>query len=111
MSAPNFEPVDSDTADLLSLVADTEAPVGRDAVTAFLEACKQDAAAHAGLVSVNRVRALLKDEQIPPRRLSAMWSAFTGKGKPMRKTSAWEPCKGSSSGNDGRPFMLRRWVG
>lgn len=111
MTAPRFAPVDSDTADLLTLVADADAPVGRDAVAAFLAACEADAEAHGGRVSVNRVRAALAGEDIPPRRYSALWAHYTGRGKPMVKTGEWETCAGSDSGNDGRPYPVRRWVG
>lgn len=109
MSAqPRWEPTDS--ADLLTLVADVDHPVGRDVPALFLEACEADASAHGGIVSVNRVRERLVDADIPPRRYSALWAAFTGRGKPMVK-DGWETCSGSTSGNDGRPFPLRRWIG
>lgn len=111
MSAPTFAPVDDPTADLLALLADPEHPVGRDVPALFLAACEADARAHDGRVSVNRVRARLADADIPPRRYSSLWAHFTGRGKPMRKTSEWETCAGSSSGNDGRPFPIRLWVG
>lgn len=117
MSAPRWAPVDDETADLLALVADTERVVGADVPALFLAACEADAQAHDGLVSVNRVRARLADADIPPRRYSSLWSRFTGTDKPMRKMTpadgaqVWEICEGSRSGNDGRPFPLRRWVG
>lgn len=103
--------IDQGTADLLDLIADAESPVGSDAPAAFLAACQADAEAHDGLVSVSRVRALLVDADIPPRRLSSFWGHYTGRGKPMQRTGDWEPCTGSASGNDGRPFPVRRWVG
>lgn len=117
MSAPMFAPADDETYDLLSLVADVTRPVGRDVPELFLAACEADADAHDGLVSVNRVRALLVDADIPPRRYSSLWSHFTGAGRPMEKAyhpngdPIWEICEGSPSHNDGRPFQLRRWVG
>jgi hypothetical protein len=110
MSAPHWAPVDDDTADLLTLVADVDSPIGADVPALFLDACQRDAAAHGGEVSVNRVRMLLADADIPPRRYSALWSAFTGPGRPMRK-AGWEKCAGSRSRNDGRPFPTREWVG
>lgn len=113
MTAPTIASVDEDTADLLTLLADTQTPLGADHYARFLEACKADAAAHAGLVSVNRVRAALTvdDElQIHPRAFSAMWSAATGPGRSMVKTGNWITCEGSTSGNDGRPYPERRWV-
>lgn len=109
MSAPQFEPTDQ--FDLLTLVADEHGPIGADVPALFLDACEQDARTHGGLVSVNNVRALLADAQIPPARYSALWSIYTGRGKPMVKSDEWEVCSGSKSGNDGRPFRLRRWVG
>lgn len=118
MSAPTWEPVDESTATLLDLLADdgSVSPSKDEVRGLFLSACRRDAMAHGGLVSVNRVRVLLEAEQIPPRRYSAMWSHFTGRGKPMEKARLadgsimWQTCKGSTSGNDGRPFPLRRWV-
>lgn len=114
--APAFAPIDSETDDLLALIADVESPVGRDVPALFLAACERDAATHDGLVSVNRVRALLADEDIPPRRYSSLWGHYTGPGRPMVKAYTdgqplWETCQGSPSRNDGRPFQLRRWIG
>lgn len=105
---PRWEPTDE--YDLLSVLADPHPIIGADVADLFLQACRRDAMAHNGEVSVNRVRALLADAQIPPRRYSALWSHFTGRGKPMQKTGQWEVCKGSESGNDGRPFPMRRWT-
>lgn len=109
MSAPQFEATDA--YDLLHLVADTERVVGQGDVDAFLDACRRDAMAHNGIVSVNRVRELMSDRDIEHHRYSAFWSRFTGKGRPMVKAGGWETCEGSESGNDGRPYRLRRWVG
>lgn len=111
MSAPHFAPIDEDTNDLLHLVADVDSPIGADAPELFLAACRRDAMAHDGIVSVNRVRVLMAEAQVEPHRYSSFWSAFTGRGKPMQKAEGWETCEGSSSGNDGRPYRLRRWVG
>lgn len=119
MSAPTWTPVDEQTASLLDLLADDgSVSPSKDEVRAlFLQACRLDAKNHGGLVSVNRVRAMLAPEQIPPRTYSALWSHFTGRGKPMEKARLadgsvmWQTCHGSTSGNDGRPFPLRRWVG
>ena len=114
---PQWSPVDDTTADLLTVLSDPHPIVGADATAAFLAACEADAAAHGGLVSVNRVRERLADAGIEPHRYSAMWSHFTGRGKPMEKARLadgsvmWQTCKGSKSGNNGRPYPLRRWVG
>lgn len=116
-TTPHWSPVPDETATLLDLLADPNPTVGADVPVLFLNACRRDALAHDGLVSVNRVRRLLAADKIPPRRYSSLWSAFTGRDKPMVKARAadgsqlWEVCEGSASGNDGRPFPLRRWVG
>jgi len=117
VSAPQWSPIEDETADLLALVAEPHPAIGADVPALFLAACKADAEAHDGLVSVNRVRARLADADIPPRRYSALWAHFTGEGRPMRKAYTadgtvplWETCRGSTSGNDGRPFQQRRWV-
>lgn len=112
MSAPQWSPVDEELADKLELVAvGTLAP--NDAEARFLRACEIDAATH-GTVSVNRVRAALTNEHgltIEHHQFSALWSANTGRGRAMVKADEWEICEGSTSGNDGRPYRLRRWVG
>jgi hypothetical protein len=100
-----------ETSDLLSRVATAWTPGGADLDVEFLSACEADAKAHAGLVSVNRVRLMLAPLNIPPRRWSALWSHYCGTGKPMRRTGRWEPCAGAPNRNDGRPYPLRKWVG
>lgn len=118
-TTPQWHATDPDTASLLDLLADdgSALPSKAEVRGLFLAACRRDAMAHGGLVSVNRVRQLLADADIPPRRYSAMWAHFTGRDKPMVKAFTgdgtvplWEVCQGSGSGNDGRPFQMRRWV-
>jgi hypothetical protein len=108
---PTWSRLDEATADLLTLVADPEHPVGRDAVDAFLAACRRDARANGGMVSSQRVRSLLTGAQIPARRYSALWAAYTGPGKPMRRTDVWELNTDKAGRNAGRPSILRTWVG
>ena len=117
MSAPHWQPVDEPTADLLSLIADD---LRKDTLyTRFLRACETDHELE-GYVSVNRVRRRLSNEYgliIEPRLYSSFWAKATGKNGPMVKmTSAddpepWDICKGSGSGNDGKPQRKRKWVG
>lgn len=109
-TAPAWDSPDNYTCDLLALVAEGAAGISANDADTFLAACEADAADHLGLVSVNRVRARLAASDIDPRRYSSFWANFTGKDRPMRKTGEWETCAGSTSGNDGRPFPIRRWV-
>lgn len=112
MTAPHFAPADEATYDLLALVADPDRATGRDAVEAFLAACRRDARANGGVVSVNRVRDLMSAAQIQPQRYSSLWSAFTGDGKPMRRIEdAWEINLDKKGRNHGKPLALREWIG
>ncbi|GAA4117535.1 hypothetical protein GCM10022215_18300 [Nocardioides fonticola] len=121
---PRFAPVDDDTFDLLHMVADVDdpLPVRATDVAVFLNACETDATTHGGVVSVNRVRALIAagDHEIPPNRFSSFWARWSGGPTcPMRVattrdvTDPWEVCAGSGprAGNDGKPYRLRIWTG
>jgi hypothetical protein len=112
---------EAETHARLSLVADPGNPVGRDTEAAFLAACKADAEAHGGRVSVSRVSAALPEDITSTERYSSLWSAFTGPNKPMRrvytvdaegnKRPVYDFREGSRSGNDGKPTPARQWVG
>lgn len=118
---PRFEATDQ--YDLLSLVVDehTPLPSKADAIDLFLTACQRDANTHDGIVSVSRVAELLAEDlehdRILHHQYSAMWSRYTGKDRPMRKATTddvdhpWEVREGSKTGNNGKPFRLRVWVG
>ena len=107
-----FGALDGTTAAKLAIVADPEHPVGRDTVAAFLAACEADAKAHDGRVSVSRVGAMLPDDITSTTRYSSLWSAFTGRGKPMRRVAGEiDVREGSASGNNGRMGPAREWVG
>lgn len=96
---------------LLALVADIEDD-GADDSAMFLAACQADAAENGGLVSVNRVPHLLARAGvvIESHRYSALWKEHTGPGQAMR-CRGWEIRSGSATGNDGKPFRIREWVG
>lgn len=110
-SEPVFGP--NNVHELLERVAHGSGSAGRDSATIFLAACYWAAICKDGYVSVNDVRHICDriGANIPPRRYSAMWSRFTGPGRPMVKAPGWEQCAGSKSGNDGRPYPVRLWVG
>lgn len=100
-------------AEVLALVGHRAHVDGQDAHALFLALCRADAEVNDGYVSVNRVRARHDESpvQIHPSRYSSMWGVHTGDGKSMVDAESWEPCRGSRSRNDGRPFKMRRWVG
>lgn len=101
----------AEDADLLDRVATAWIPGGGALEDEFLSACKADAAAHVGLVSVNRVRELCRPLNIPPRSWSSWWSHHTGPGQVMEKTRRIDEFRGSTNRNDGKPYFLRRWRG
>lgn len=105
-------PVDHGTADLLDLIAEDHR-VDHDYRT-FLDACSMAAAGERGIVRVNVVRAVLTDDNgdltVRPQRLSAFWRKAELDGH-LERTGEWAICQGSTSGNNGRPQPVRRWVG
>lgn len=101
----------AEDADLIDRVATAWTPGSGGVEAEFLAACKADAEAHLGYISVNRVRELCKPLNVPPRRWSSLWTHNTGPGRPMQKTLRVDEIRGCTSRNDGRPFFLRKWVG
>lgn len=99
----------AEDADLLDRVATAWSPGGVSVDENFLAACRADAAAHCGLVSVNRVRELCASLAVPPRKWSSLWTHYTGLGRPMRKTRRIDELHHTSSRNDGKPYFLREW--
>jgi hypothetical protein len=73
-----------DQLDLLASVAENPHPLADEARARIRAAIVDDARAHSGQVDPNRVRARLSDEhglQVPPRMLSATYSAMAGRGE------------------------------
>jgi hypothetical protein len=108
---PVFGP--TNVHELLDQVATASRGASPDNPSIFLAACYWAAVCNDGYVSVNDVRTICAriGADIPPRQYSAMWSRYTGVGRPMITVPGWEMCAGSASGNDGRPYRLRLWVG
>ncbi len=94
---------DEETHDLLTLLAMDERHE-RD-YDRFLAACRADADAHAGQVSVNRVRSLLSNQyglDVEPRRYSSYWQRAT-KAAVLVNTGEWETCTDTRGRNVGKP--------
>lgn len=108
MSGPTFAPVDEPTADLLVELARS------DGYETFLRICKHVADNNDGVVSVQKVRDLVRD-QCPdllatPRRYSSYWSRACHRGGPMVKVWDFDVCTDRQGKNTGKPQALRRWV-
>ena len=108
---PAFEVTDEPIGDLLSLIAEDERH--EDDYKRFLAACRADADAHGGKVSVNRVRDALSNEfglEVEPRRYASYWQRATKTGT-LLNTEEWEVSTDTRGRNVGKPQRVREWRG
>lgn len=105
-------PVDPNQLDLLSLVADTETPLGSLHADDFRHACYFDAVNNDGWVHPSRVSAALTRRfgEFNPRWFSAQWAPACGPNGFLDKTEVEAPIDSSvSKGNGNKTVKLRRW--
>lgn len=103
-----------DEPDLLTLLADTQTPLGKLRMDDFRNACWEDAQAHDGWVHPSRVSAILHARfgEIDPRSFSTKWTAATGKSGFLDNTDRLAPIDAAHSrGNGNKKLRLRRWRG
>lgn len=103
-----------DEPDLLDLLADDQAPLGRLRMDDFRDACWADAQAHGGEVHPSRVSALLHQRfgEIDPRSFAARWAPACGRDGFMDKTDQLADIDPTHSrGNGNKQVLLRRWRG
>lgn len=110
-TVPTFESVDNYTSDLLDLIANTEpATPGPEAEwRLMLDAMRQVAAAHDGLIYPNELRPLVADKVAPQRR-----GAFTHRALRagiVERTGEWQTSDDTHGRNSGRPVPVMRWLG
>lgn len=107
---PHATSVDHDTASLLDLIAnDRIHATDRDIVT---EAIRATAAAHAGAVDMNDVRARLHNQLgciVHPPTIGATVNALRRTGALVE--AGWTVTTGSTSGNNGKPQRAYEWTG
>lgn len=107
-------PVDAEQLDLLSLVAESDTPLGKLHDLDFRAACIEDGRAHDGYVSTSRVSAILHSRlrDFNPRSLSAKWMAACGPDGFLDKTDIDAPIDPTHSrGNGNKSTKLRRLRG
>jgi hypothetical protein len=110
MSAPVFAAVDEPTADLLALVALGSSTGTADAEwDLYVDALATVAARHAGLISQNELRPLVRG-RIAPKRLGAFMHRAMKRGL-IRRTGEWEVSTDHEGRNAGRPVPTLEWVG
>lgn len=106
--------LDPDQLDLLSLVADTQTPLGSLHMTDFKVACYADACSNDGWVHPSRVSAILTRMvgEFDKRSFSAKWAPACGPDGFLDKTDVLAPIDGTvSKGNANKSVRLRRWRG
>ncbi len=104
MSAPQWSPVDDETADLLHLVRDEGHPSTDHEWVAFVAAIR--AAARDGVVDPNAVREELRGV-VAPRRIGAFYQAAL-KADLLRPTGQWVISTDTVGRNAGRPCRTYR---
>ena len=109
MSAPQWSPVDDDTADLLTVLADD----GRQCVDrewiVFQNALVIAAEGHGGLIHPNVLRPMVRNH-VAPCRIGAFVNRAL-KSRLIIKTGDWQISDDTEGRNSGRPMRVYRWVG
>lgn len=109
VSAPQWEPVDNQTADLLSLVADEGHPSADREWAIYLDALHTAAAtpdSPAGVIKPNTLRRLVRG-RVAPRRIGAFASRAARQGVVIF-TGEWQTSDDTEGGNAGRPMRVYR---
>lgn len=99
---PRFARVDDHTADLLTLLADTEWDT-------FLAALRATAADRGGLIYPNALRPLVRGH-VKPNRVGAFTRRAVLEGL-IEYTGDWQVSDDVTSRNRGRPMRVARWIG
>lgn len=105
MSAPQWSPVDDATADLLTLVADTDHPSVDLEWGIFTEALVT-ASLFDGIVRPNDLRPLLRGK-VAPKRIGAFVNKALSEGL-LVATDDWQISDDSEGRNAGRPARVYR---
>lgn len=108
MSAPTWSPVDDDTADLLSLVADTTHPSVDFEWSAFVGVLSATASLHDGRLDQNDYREQLRGV-VAPRRIGAFVRKACTEGL-IEVTDEWSVSSDKAGRNAGRPMRVYRWL-
>lgn len=106
---PQWSPVDTETGDLLSLLAD-DGTLTKAAQWDEFTACLRLASVwDDGLVQQNRMRPLIKDK-VDPRRVGPFYRRACLEGL-IAPTGDWQTSNDHAGKNAGRPMRTYRWIG
>lgn len=109
MTAPTWSPVDDDTVDLLSLVADINHPSTDFEWAAFVGVLSATASLHHGRLDQNDYREQLRGV-VAPRRIGAFHNKAVAEGL-IEATGDWSISTDHAGRNAGRPARVYRWIG
>jgi len=109
MSAPTWSPVDDETADLLSCLAEPSIPSERDEWDAYVAALRSVASRNAGLIPPNELRPLVRG-RVKPNRIGAFTHRALRAGI-VRRTGEWQVSDDREGRNGGKPAPVTEWIG
>lgn len=101
-------PVDDGTASILDLIAADWTPFAEEDRNTIARAIRDDAEAHDGHVSANRVRRVIGGK-VHPRRVGPVYRALCLQG--VIAPEGWEVSDDLAGRNSGKPCRTYRWVG
>jgi hypothetical protein len=109
-SVPTWAPTDSDTADLLDLLAEEHPATPSEAAEwpYFLDVLKKVADENDGLIDQNLTRPLLRG-QIRPARTGSFFHRAARRG--LIRVEAWNESNDRQQRNTGKPTRIWRWMG
>ena len=107
MSYPSA-PVDHDTASLLDLIAADWTPFAEDDRNIIANAIRDDARAHGGHVSQNRVRPVIAG-RVFHKRVGPTYRALCLAGH--LRADGWEVSSDEAGRNSGKPCRTYVWTG
>ena len=108
---PYFAPVDENTGDLLSLIAEEKPPIPsvREEWEHYVESLRAAAAGRAGLIYPNDLRPLVRGH-VKPNRIGAFTHRALSDGL-VERTGDWQISDDTEGRNSGRPMPVMRWIG
>lgn len=109
MSRPTWAPVSSDTADLLTILAEQHPalPITADEWDWFLHILRE-AAKETGVIDQNDVRPQLRDK-VRPARIGAFYRRACLQG--LIRAEGWNESSDLEQRNAGKPTRTYRWLG
>lgn len=112
MTAPQWSPVDDETADLLTLVADdgSAIPSKAEEWDKFINSLRLASTVYRdSKIYPNELRALTRGN-IAPRRIGAFTTRALRAGL-VEYTGEWQVSDDTEGRNSGKPARVMRWVG